>query len=55
MAQMLARRNDIRLTLGVYTHIEPHDQTAAIGALTGPPLEKSDSKVRRKDTLAALS
>jgi integrase/recombinase XerD len=31
MAQVLARHNDIRLILGVYTHVELHDQTAAIG------------------------
>jgi len=37
MAQTLARHSDIRLTLGVYTHVELHDQTAAIGALPGPP------------------
>jgi hypothetical protein len=29
MAQTLARHSDIRLTLGVYTHIEMHDRTAA--------------------------
>jgi hypothetical protein len=29
MAQVLARHSDIRLTLGVYTHVELHDQTAA--------------------------
>jgi hypothetical protein len=38
MAQVLARHSDIRLTLGVYTHVELHDQTAAIGALPGPPV-----------------
>lgn len=37
MAQTLARHSDIRLTLGVYTHIELHDQTAAIESLPGPP------------------
>ena len=36
MAQTLARHSDIRLTLGVYTHVGLHDQTAAIGALPGP-------------------
>jgi integrase len=36
MAQTLARHSDIRLTLGIYTHVELHDQTAAIGALAGP-------------------
>ena len=37
MAQTLARHNDIRLTLGTYTHIERHAQTAAIESLPGPP------------------
>jgi len=42
MAQTLARHSDIRLTLGLYTHVELHDQTAAIEALPGPPKEKED-------------
>ncbi len=33
----LARHSDVRLSLGVYTHVELHDQTAVIGALPGPP------------------
>jgi integrase len=37
MAQTLARHSDVRLTLGVYTHVELEDQTAAIGTLPGPP------------------
>jgi len=37
MAQTLARHSDIRLTLGTYTHIELHAQTAAIESLPGPP------------------
>src|SRR3972149_10405562 len=37
MAQTLARHSDVRLTLGVYTHVELEDQTAAIGMLAGPP------------------
>jgi integrase len=36
MAQSLARHNDIRLTLQTYTHIELHDQRAAIQSLPGP-------------------
>lgn len=36
MAQTLARHSDIRLTLGVYTHVGLNDQTAAILALPGP-------------------
>lgn len=35
MAQTLARHSDIRLTMSIYTHVELHDQTAAIGALEG--------------------
>ena len=37
MAQTLARHSDVRLTLGVYTHVALHDQTAAIQALPAPP------------------
>jgi hypothetical protein len=37
MAQALARHSDIRLTLGVYTHIALQEQTEAIGALPAPP------------------
>jgi hypothetical protein len=40
MAQTLARHSDVRLTLGVYTHVELHDQTAAIQALPAPPKAK---------------
>ena len=37
MAQTLARHSDIRLTLGCYTHVGLHDQSAAIEALPAPP------------------
>jgi hypothetical protein len=37
MAQTLARHSDIRLTLGVYTHVGLHDQTTAIRSLPAPP------------------
>ncbi len=37
MAQTLARHSDVRLTLGVYTHVGLHDQTAAIHSLPAPP------------------
>ena len=53
MAQILARHSDIRLTLGVYTPVELHDQTAAIGALPGPPMGKNDSADCREDSSAA--
>jgi len=36
-AQTLARHCDIRLTMGVYTHLGLHDQTAAIESLPPPP------------------
>jgi integrase len=39
MAQTLARHSDIRLTLGVYTHVELADRTAAIQSLAEPPGE----------------
>ena len=42
MGQSLARQSDIRLTLGVYTHVELDDQTAAIKALPAPPSVKMD-------------
>lgn len=42
MAQTLARHSDIRLTLGLYTHVGLQDQTAAIQSLPGPPTEKID-------------
>lgn len=34
---MVARHSDIRLTLGISTHVELDDQRAAIEALPGPP------------------
>ncbi len=37
MAQTLARHSDIRLTLGVYTHVELPDRSAAIESLPAPP------------------
>ncbi len=37
MAQTLARHSDIRLTLGVYTHVEMPDRSAAIESLPAPP------------------
>ena len=36
-AQSLARHSDIRLTMGVYTHIGLHDQSSAIESLPAPP------------------
>jgi hypothetical protein len=40
MAQTLARHSDVRLTLGVYTHVGLNDQTAAIASLPPPPSGK---------------
>jgi hypothetical protein len=37
MAQTLARHRDVRLTLGVYTHVELPDRCAAIESLPAPP------------------
>jgi len=37
MAQTVARHSDVRLTLGIYTHIGLHDQTSAIESLPAPP------------------
>ena len=37
MAQTLARHSDVRLTLGVYTHVELPDRSAAIELLGAPP------------------
>jgi integrase/recombinase XerD len=37
MAQTLARHSDVRLTLGVYTHVELPDRSAAIESLPAPP------------------
>jgi hypothetical protein len=53
MAQVLARHSDIRLTLGVYTHVELHDQTAAIAALPGPPTVKNGLVVEQDESSAA--
>ena len=38
-AQVLARHSDVRLTLGVYTHVERADCTAAIGSLPATGLK----------------
>ena len=44
MAQTLARHSDIRLTLGIYTHVGLQDQCVAIGALPGPTPADSQRK-----------
>jgi integrase len=52
-AQTLARHSDIRLTMGIYTHIGLHDQTAAIESLPGPPSTKDDAAGDGGDSDAA--
>ena len=44
MAQTLARHSDVRLTLGVYTHVELQDRSAAIESLPAPPSGNSHAK-----------
>jgi integrase/recombinase XerD len=48
MAQTLARHSDIRLTLGLYTHVELHDQTAAVESLPGPPASRSEDGSQKR-------
>ena len=50
-AQTLARHSDIRLTMGVYTHIGLQDQTAAIGSLPGPPVGGDGAAKKKKKRL----
>jgi hypothetical protein len=50
MAQTLARHSDVRLTLGIYTHVGLNDQTAAIKSLPAPP----SSSVGPQDEAVAL-
>jgi integrase len=52
MAQMLARHSDIRLTLGVYTHVELSDRSAAIEALPAPPGGNQHAAVVKKKSVA---
>jgi hypothetical protein len=49
MAQTLARHSDIRLTLGVYTHVTVHDQTAAIESLPVPPGNRDEEDQAESD------
>ena len=53
MAQTLARHSDIRLTLGVYTHVELHDQTVAIAALPAPPCGNEHTTASAKEKSVA--
>jgi integrase/recombinase XerD len=46
MAQTLARHSDIRLTLGIYTHVALHDQVEAIEALPGPGVGDAGQRAR---------
>lgn len=45
MAQTLARHSDIRLTLGLYTHVGLHDQSTAIAMLPAPPSTENSAKM----------
>ena len=40
----LARHSDIRLTLGVYTHLALNDQTAVMQGLPGPTIAAKDAE-----------
>ena len=40
-AQTVARRSDVNLTMGVYSHVDVIDQAAAINALPAPPITAS--------------
>ena len=53
MAQTLARHSDIRLTLGVYTHVELPDCSAAIESLPAPPSENRRSESFRDERSVA--
>jgi integrase len=50
-AQTLARHADIRLTLGVYTHIELAEQTAAIASLPAPPAAATENQTEKTPQL----
>jgi len=62
-AQSLARHSDIRLPMGVYTHIGLHDQSSAIELLPAPPQVDADklptadgnSSIRGKRSLNVAS
>lgn len=42
-AQMLARHSDIKLTMNIYSHINPEEQAKAINALPGLPPKNDDA------------
>ena len=44
-AQTLARHSDIRLTMGVYTHVELSDCSAVIELLPAPPSGSQHSEI----------
>jgi integrase/recombinase XerD len=54
LAQTLARHSDIRLTLGLYTHIGLSDQIAAIAALPTPQEREGVTKVKETPGLRAV-
>ena len=53
MAQTLARHSDVRLTLGVHTHVGKQDQTAAIEALPALPGAKTPESMTNTDRIDA--
>ncbi len=46
-AQDLARHSDIRLTMGIYTHIGLSDRVTAIDLLPPPPAKQNDQRRKR--------
>jgi len=48
----LSRQSDIRLTLGIYTHLGVHDQIGAIDVLLAPPVEALAHEHRDERRLA---
>lgn len=59
MAQTSARHSDIRLTLGVYTHVGLNVQNAAISSLPSPPTgmtsKKPSTEISATETERAMS
>jgi site-specific recombinase XerD len=53
MAQTLARHSDIRLTLGVYTHVELRDHSTVISNLPGPTALPAAAKPQSAGSIRA--
>jgi hypothetical protein len=54
MAQVLARHSDIRLTMGIYTHINLHNQSSAIESLPAPPAVNGKGKEAVTKTVPSI-